>query len=152
VAAGASWWVLHPSQESWITWAESRANSENRRAWLHETAAYLKPRFVSGSGILTSGGDDFAGIYREMGIPLRETFGICNGLPWEAAIRRPELYLWQEWAVVRRGDAVQIALERAARAGLTYTLELTIVKKDEPVIEIYRRTGGPHGPLKESSQ
>jgi hypothetical protein len=147
VAAGASWWILHPSQESWITWAESRANSENRRAWLHDAAAYLKPRFASGDGIFTSGGDDFAGIYREMGIPLRETFGICNGLPWEAAVRRPELFLWQQWAVVRRGDAAQIALERAARAGLTYTLELTIVKKDEPVIEIYRRTGGPHGPL-----
>jgi hypothetical protein len=56
------------------------------------------------------------------------------------------LYLWQEWAVVRRGDAAQIALERASRAGLIYTLELTIVKKNEPVIEIYRRTGGPHGP------
>jgi len=146
VAAGASWWVIHPSQESWITWAESRANSENRRAWLHEAAEYLQPRFVSGSGILTSGGDDFAGIYREMGIPLRETSGVCNGLPWEAAVRRPELYLWQEWAVVRRGDEAQIAVERAARAGLIYTLELSIAKKFEPVIEIYRRTGGPHGP------
>jgi hypothetical protein len=146
VAAGASWWILHPSQESWITWAESRANSENRRAWLHEAAAYLKPRFVSGSGILTSAGDDFAGIYRDMGIPLRETFGICNGLPWEAAVRRPELYLWQQWAVVKRGDEAQLAIERASRAGLIYTRELTIAKEYEPVIEIYRRTGGPHGP------
>jgi hypothetical protein len=56
------------------------------------------------------------------------------------------LYLWQEWAVVRRGDEAQIAVERAARAGLIYTLELSIAKKYEPVIEIYRRTGGPHGP------
>jgi hypothetical protein len=143
VAAGASWWILHPSPESWITWAESRANSENRRAWLHEAAAYLQPRFVRGSGIFTSGGDDFAGIYREMGIPLRETFGVCNGLAWEAAVRRPELYLRQQWAVVKRGDAAQIAVEQA---GPAYTLELTIEKKYEPVIEIYRRTGGPHGP------
>ena len=49
--------------------------------------------------------------------------------------------------MVRRGDDAQIAIERAARSGLIYTLELTIVKKNEPVIEIYRRTGGPHGPL-----
>jgi hypothetical protein len=143
VAAGASWWIVHPSPRSWITWDESRMNSENRRAGLHEAAAYLQPRYVPGSGIFTSVGDDFAGTYREMGIPLRETFGICNGLPWEAAIRRPELFLWQEWAVVRRGDEAQTALERAA---LIYTLELTIVKDYEPVIEIYRRTGGPHGP------
>ena len=145
VGAAITPWLAHPTPERWITWAESRANSEERRAWMREAAAYLAPRFVRGSGIISSSGDDFFGIYREMGIPLRETFSICNGLPWLATLERPDLFLWQEWAVVRRGDPVQTAIQRATRYGIRYRLELTIEKKDEPVIEIYRRIGGSHG-------
>jgi hypothetical protein len=139
-------WLAHPQPENWITWAESRANSNGRRAWMHEAAEYLAPRYVRGSGIITSQGDDFAGIYREMGIPLRETFGICNGLVWNATVERPDLFLWQEWAVVKGGDPVQTAINRAARYGIRYQLEKTIVKEYEPVVEIYRRVGGvSHG-------
>jgi len=147
VALSISPWLVHPSHERWITWAESRTNSEGRRAWMQDAAAWLAPRFVRGSGIISSSGDDFFGIYREMGIPLRETFSICNGLRWEATLARPDLFLWQEWAVVRGGnDPVRIAIvERAPRYGIRYRLELTIRKKDEPVIEIYRRIGGTHG-------
>jgi 4-amino-4-deoxy-L-arabinose transferase-like glycosyltransferase len=138
-------WLAHPHPEAWITWAESRANSNGRRAWMHEAADYLAPRYVRGSGIITSQGDDFAGIYREMGIPLRETFSICNGLLWNATVERPDLFLWQEWAVVKGGDPVQTAINRAARYGIRYHLERTIVKEYEPVIEIYRRIGVTHG-------
>ena len=145
VLAAIAPWLAHPSPEHWITWAESRANSEGRRAWMHEAAAYLAPLYVPGSGIISSSGDDFFGIYREMGIPLRETFSVCNGLPWDATLARPDLFLWQEWAVVRRGDPVQTAIGRAARYGIRYRLELSIIKKDEPVIEIYRRIGDSHG-------
>ena len=74
-----------------------------------------------------------------MGIPLRETFSVSNGLPWEATVRRPELWLSQEWAVVKRGDQVDEAIARAARFGIRYQLEKVIIEKDEPVIEIYRR-------------
>jgi hypothetical protein len=112
---------------------------------MNEAAQFLAPRFVRGSGIISSSGDDFFGIYRVMGIPLNETFSICNGLPWQATLERPDLFLWQEWAVVRRGDPVELALRRATRYGIRYRLELSIEKKDEPVIEIYRRIGGSHG-------
>jgi hypothetical protein len=145
IAAGGAWWVVHPGHENWITWAESQANSENRRAWTREAAAYLGPRYVRGSGIVSSAGDDFFGIYREMGIPMRETFSICNGLPFDAALARPDLFLWQEWAVVKRGDAVENALRAAERRGVRYRLELTIAERNEPVVEIYRRAGGAHG-------
>ena len=94
----------------------------------------------SGSGIVSSAGDDFFGIYRVMGIPLSETFTVSNGLPFVAAEQRPELWLWQEWAVVKEGDAIERA---AGRAG--YRLELRIAEKDEPVVEIFHRTGGQHG-------
>jgi hypothetical protein len=145
IGAGVTPWLAHPGPEHWVTWAESRANSEGRRAWLREASAYLAPRYVRGSGIITSQGDDFFGIYREMGIPLSETFSICNGLPWQATLERPDLFLWQEWAVVRGGDPVETAIHRASRYGIRYRLELSISKKDEPVIEIYRRIGGSHG-------
>ncbi|MDR3700940.1 MAG: glycosyltransferase family 39 protein [Candidatus Sulfopaludibacter sp.] len=144
VLAGAFIWVAHPHPQYWITWEESRVNSEGRRAWTHQAAQYLAPRYVPGSGIITSF-SDLTGIFREMGVPLRETFSEVNGLPWLAAVERPELYLWQEWAVVAGGDRVQTAVNRANRQGPCYTLEQTIIVKDAPVIEIYRRTGGCHG-------
>ncbi len=146
VLVPTGYWAFHTQPVNWVTWAESRANSIGRRAWTTEAAEYLKPRFLPGSGIISSSGDDFAGIYRYMHIPLRETFSISNGLVWEATIRRPELWLSQEWAVVKQGDPVDRAIARAARFGIRYQLEKVIINKDEPVIEIYRRIGGSHGP------
>lgn len=145
VAAAIAPWIAHPHPEAWITWTESRENSAGRRAWMQEAADYLAPLYVPGSGIITTQGDDFFGIYREMGIPLSETFSINNGLPWLATVRRPDLFLWQEWAVVKGGDAVQSAVNRAGRYGIRYRLEKTIIEDKEPVIEIYRRIGGIHG-------
>jgi hypothetical protein len=142
IAAGSMHWATHHRPEDTITWAESRANSSGRRAWTQAAADYLRPRFVRGSGIISASGDDFAGIYRYMGIPLRETFSIANGLPWDATVQRPELYLWHEWAVAKRGDEVARAVARATSLGHAYALELTISERDEPVIEIYRRVGG----------
>lgn len=144
IAAGSIHWLVDRGSGNWMTWEESRVNSEGRRAWTREAARFLKPRFVPGSGIVTSFGD-ITGIYREMGIPLRETFTECDGLPWDAAMRRPDLFLWQEWAVVRRGDTVWTAVT-GKLAAQQFTLVKTIIKKDEPVIEIYRRgSGGKYG-------
>ena len=138
VAAGVVYWAIHPSHENWITWKESQVNSEGRRQWTREAAEFLKPRYLPGSGIITSFGN-LTGIYREMGLPLREAFTEMNGVPWQATITRPDLFLRQEWAVVRGGDAVQSGVNRAARYGIHYRLEKQIVAKGEPVIEIYRR-------------
>ncbi|HWB83028.1 MAG TPA: glycosyltransferase family 39 protein [Bryobacteraceae bacterium] len=131
-------WLIDPQPGSWITWQESRVNSDARRQWTLQAADYLRPRYVRGAGILTSFGD-LTGIYRQAGIPLRETFTGDNGIPWQATVTRPELFLRQEWAVARRGDAVEQAIRRAERLGIRYTLEKTIVVPGAPVIEIYRR-------------
>jgi len=144
VAAGSAYWALHPGPENWITWKESRVNSESRRAWVREAAGYLRPRYVPRSGIVSVSGE-FRAVYRELGIPLRESFSVTNGLPWLAAMRRPDLFLWQEWALVMGGDEAQSGVNRAGRYGIRYKLEKTIVEKDSPVIEIYRRIGGRHG-------
>jgi hypothetical protein len=37
------------------------------------------------------------------------------------------------------GAAAQSAVNRAARLGIVYSLEMTVIVKDAPVIEIYRR-------------
>src|SRR5581483_7141146 len=125
VIAGTIHWASRHQPEDWITWAESRANSIGRRAWTAEAAQYLGPRYRLGAGILSSGGDDFFGIYRAMGIPLAETFSVDNGLPWDAAIQRPELYWWQVWAVVKRNDELHEAMRRAAGRGMIYQLVKT---------------------------
>lgn len=131
-------WILHPAPATWITWEESRVNSEARREWTRQTADYLRPRYVRGSGILTGFGD-LSGVYRTLAIPLRDTFTPDNGLPFEAAVSRPELFLHEPWVVTMGGAAAQTAVNRAARLGIVYSLERTIIVKDAPVIEIYRR-------------
>lgn len=138
ITAGTIHWAAHHRPEDVVTWAESRANSTGRRAWMYRAAGFLRVHYRPGQEIATSGGDDLFGIYRTAGIPLAETFSSDNGLAWDAALRRPEM-LWQDWAVARGNDDLHAALERAAARGVRYERVQTIVEKDEPVIEIYRR-------------
>ena len=144
VAAVLVYWTAHAGPQNWITWRESEANSEGRREWVRQAADYLGPRYVAHSGILSASGE-FRAVYRELGIPLGESFTVNNGLPWLATIRRPDLFLWQEWALAMGGDAAQTAVNRAGRYGIRYRLEKTIIVKGAPVVEIYRRIGGRHG-------
>jgi 4-amino-4-deoxy-L-arabinose transferase-like glycosyltransferase len=140
IALGTAPWWIHPQPRNWVTWEESRVNSEARRQWTREAADYLGPRYLRGSGIITSFGD-LAGIFRQAGIPLRETFTGDSRVPWLAAVKRPELFLWQEWAVAQAGDAVDRAVADP-RCGPLYRLEKSIAVQGAPVIRIYRRTGG----------
>jgi hypothetical protein len=138
VLAASLPWLLHPSPSSWITWEESRVNSEARRAWTAEAAEYIQPRYVRGTGILSDVGD-MVGIYRRTGIPLRELFSVDNGLPFDATVSRPELFLHEEWIVTQGGGQGQTAAIRAGLRGKEYRLVKQIMVKDAPVIEIYRR-------------
>ncbi|HLI82811.1 MAG TPA: glycosyltransferase family 39 protein [Bryobacteraceae bacterium] len=148
IAASITPWLIPPSRGRWVVWQEAQINSQGRREWTREAAGYLRSRYVPGGGIITSFGD-LTGIFRAMDLPLRETFTADNGLPWQATIRRPDLFLWQEWAVVMGGDPVQTALNRAGRYGIRYRLEKMIVAGRDPVIEIYRRIGGPRVSISE---
>ena len=113
-------------------------NSEGRRAWTNEAAAYIAPRYVRGTGILTSS-YPLTGVLREAGIPLREALDVDNGLFWDAEVGRPDLYPKPEWVIAQGGDGAQTAVNRAGRSGITYRLEKQIIVKGQPVIEIYRR-------------
>jgi len=137
-------WLLHPRPDTWVTWRESQINSEARRDWTRQAAGFMASHYIAGSGIITSSGD-ITGIYREAGIPLRETFSGDNGLPWLAATKRPDLFLGQEWAVSIAGDDLDISVRGAARFGVRYRLEKSIIVKGAPAVDIFRRTGGVHG-------
>ena len=142
VLAGIAPWLAHPSPENWITWKESQVNSEARRQWTAEAAAYLKTRHRPGEGIFTCFGD-YTGIYRQAGIHLRTTLTGDNEPHWQAAVLRPDLFLWEEWAVTMGGDQAQTAINRARRRGPYYALVKRIAVKGAPVIEIYRHISAP---------
>ncbi len=137
VLAASLPWLLHPNPSHWVTWEESRVNSEDRRAWTREAADYIGPRYRTGSGIFTSP-TDLRAIFREAGIPFREIFTEDNGMLWLASVRRPCLYVRHEWAVTQDGDAVEQAIQ-SNRSCIQYHLEKTIVVKDAAPVHLYRR-------------
>jgi hypothetical protein len=136
ILIAAAPWMIHPHPDAWITWKESQVNSEARRAWTREAAEFLGPRYRRGSGIITTFGD-ITGIFRAANIPLRDTLTWDNWPLWPAAIARPDLFLWEEWAVVMGSDPVQTALLRAGARGPRYELVKTVMVPHAPVIEIY---------------
>lgn len=138
-------WLASPRPENWITWKESQVNSAARREWTRQAAEYLAPRYRRGSGIVTTSGD-LTGIFRRMGLPLREVLNNDNWPLWPAAMAKPELFLWEEWAVVTGGDRVQTTLNWGFHDGPHYRLGKTIIVKGAPVLEIYRRVVPLAGP------
>ena len=132
-------WALQPSPEKWICWKESDVNSQGRRAWTWQAAQFLREHHRAGAGIFSQLGD-LAGIYRQAGIPLRDVLHEGNGPAWDAALARPDLFLHEPWAVAQAGDKVARAILKASRTGPHYECVETIIVKDAPVIEIYRRT------------
>ena len=131
-------WAMHPGAESWITWKESEVNSVARRAWTAESAEFLKENYHKGDGIFFSFGD-LTGVLREAGIPLRESLYDGNNPHFAAAIARPDLFLWEEWALAISGDQVATTLLKLGRAGVRYQCVKIVQVKDAPAIEIYRR-------------
>ena len=139
VLSGLTPWLARPHPEAWVCWKESQVNSEARRAWTRQAADFLVSQYRPGQGIITSFGD-LAGIFREAGIPLRETLHQGNVLPWIFATTRPDLFLHQRWAVAISGDEVASTVQRATlKTGPRYHLVRTIVIPGAPVIEIYKR-------------
>jgi hypothetical protein len=135
-------WVLIPRPETWITWKEAEANSTARRAWTKAASNFLAVRYHAGDGIFTFATEPFAA-FREAGIPLRDTLTGDNGPAFEATQLRPDLFLWEQWALVTGGDPEQTTINRARRRGPNYNLATRIVVKGAPVVEIYERSTVP---------
>jgi hypothetical protein len=133
-------WLLHPYPDNWIVFQEGNHNYQGHRELERSVEDYLRPRYVRGSGIVTSFGATTA-IYRELGIPLRETLTGDNGPVWGAATNGPNQFAHQAWAVTIAGDYAEKAVVKAG----CFTLEQTFKVNDAPEIHIYRRTGGVSG-------
>lgn len=140
VAIGIAPWAFYPHPDAWVCWKESQVNSEARRAWTSAAAKYLSVRYAPHDGIFTGFGD-LTGIYLEAGIPLKECLHDGNVPLWDAAVKRPDLFLWEEWVVAMSGDPADTAISRMRQSGPRYHLVETIAVKGAPVIKIYRRVG-----------
>ena len=140
IGIGLAPWMIDRRMEACVTWKESLENSTARRAWTSEAAEFLRSNYRPHSGIFTTFGD-ITGIFQRAGIPLRDTLTWDNSAYWTAAAGRPDLFLHEEWAVAFGGDRVQSAIIRDSRHRPRYTLQKTVVVKNAPVIEIYRRDG-----------
>ena len=133
-------WLIHPHPENWIVFQEGQQNYAGHRELERQVEDYLRPRYVRGSGIVTEFGATTA-IYRDLGIPLRETLTGDNGPVWSAATNGPNQFPHDAWAVVIAGDYAEKAVQKAG----CFTLEQTFKVNDAPEMHIYRRTGGVNG-------
>lgn len=131
-------WLLAARPDGWITWKESEVNSVARREWTSKAAEFLKANYKNGEGIVFSFGD-LTGILREAGIPIREGLYDGNNPHFDAAMARPDLFLWEEWALAISGDQVSTALTKLRRTGTWYQCVKMVQVKGAPPIEIYRR-------------
>jgi len=138
VLAGAGFWLFHADHDNWICWKESEQNSIARRAWTHDAAAYLETHANPTDTFFSTFGD-ISGIFREAGIHFTRTLTWDDFPEWQAAVNRPDLFLWEDWAVAQRGDAVDETLHRARIIGIHYDLATEISVPGATPIGIYRR-------------
>ncbi|MCS6952473.1 MAG: glycosyltransferase family 39 protein [Bryobacteraceae bacterium] len=134
-------WLLRRWPEDVITWKESQVNSEARRAWTGEAARFLRAHYRPGTGVIHFFGD-LTGVLQQAGIPLRESLHQGNRPHWEAAVSRPDLFLWEEWALTISGDPVADSLWRSRRSGPYYDCVRTIAVRGAPVVQIFKRRAG----------
>jgi hypothetical protein len=129
-------WLLGREGDRVITWKESQVNSETRRAWTREAARFFRQNYRSGDGVLAGFGD-LTGIFREAGIPLRNVLHEGNGPAWYGAIKRPDLFMHERWAVANAGDPVATAMQKLGAE------RVKIMTFKDAAVEIYRRNGNP---------
>jgi hypothetical protein len=129
--------LIKPSEHS-ITWQESDRNSRTRRESTARTARFLKAVVGPHDTFITSFGE-LTGVFRTLGIPIRDTLTGDNDVVFALAMTRPDIFLNTEWAVVTGGDEIQTMIDRARLNGPRYEIEGRIMVKGSPVIEIYRR-------------
>jgi hypothetical protein len=143
VAAAVVLVALVPFAIDWnvhaITWQEAEINSRGRRAWTEQAVQFLRVAAGPHETFFTSF-NDMTAIYRTLGIPLRDTLTGDINPQFLMVQSRPDLFLWEDWAVVMGGDTVQSIIDRARLKGPRFELSDRIFVKGQPVVEIYHRT------------
>jgi hypothetical protein len=106
---------------------------------------------VRGTDCIFTGSGDVNGVFREAGIPLGQTLTVDNGLMWDAARTRPDLFLRCQWAVALMtpggrsdGDRVGRALNQTQPRGPKYELVKRIDSQDGKVLEVFRRSSATY--------
>jgi len=138
IALGAGFWLFHADHENWITWKESEQNSLARRPWTFAAADYLTVHAKSTDTFFTTFGD-ISAVFREAGIHFKRTLTWDDAMEWQAAVNRPDLFLWEDWAIAQKGDEVDQTVKRARAVGVHYDLATEISVPGATPIEIYRR-------------
>ena len=141
VLVALSPFLIHPTTRP-ITWTESDRNSYARRQWTNAAADFLKANARPTDTFLTSFGD-MTGIFRAAGIPLKRAITSENVIDWAEVTTHPEMFLFEDWAVVSSGEEMQTKIDRLRMRSPRYELEDRIMVKGQPVIEIYRRQPDP---------
>jgi hypothetical protein len=131
-------WIANPRPDAWITWKESEVNSVARRAWTQQAAAFFRDNYRAGDGILFTPGD-LTGVLRQAGIPIREALQDGNNPHFLAVMARPDLFLWEEWALAKSADPVSTALLELRSGPFRYECVKMIQVRGDTAIEIYRR-------------
>jgi hypothetical protein len=124
--------------DGWVVWKESEVNSISRRAWTEQAAAYLKPRYETGTGIVAHFGDQTA-ILQTAGIPIKQSVHDGNELYFQSIQKRPDLFLWQEWVIAISGDSLSSAMAHHALKLPRYRRVKMVEVKDASPIEIWQR-------------
>jgi hypothetical protein len=128
--------LLHPKEHS-ITWQEAEHNSTGYREMTNQATDFLRAAMGPHETVFTSYG--VTAIYRELGVPFRDTLSGDNNPQFLMASSRPDLFLWEDWAIVTGGDLVQSVIDNARLHGPRYELSRRIIVKGQPVVEIYYR-------------
>jgi hypothetical protein len=135
---GAGFWLFHADHENWVTWKESEQNSLARRPWTYAAADYLTAHAKPTDTFFTTFGD-ISGIFREAGIHFSRTLTWDDSPEWQAAVNRPDLFLWEDWAVAQKGDDVDRTVQRARAYGVHYDFATEVNVPGAKPIEIYKR-------------
>jgi hypothetical protein len=130
--------LLHPKTPP-TTWEESEINSRAQRAWTGQAVTFLRSAAGPHETFLTRNYSHLTAVYRQLGVPIRDTLTGDNEPQWSMANTRPDLFLWTDWAVVTGGDEAQAIVDKARLRGPNYELSQRIYVKGEPVLEIYYR-------------
>lgn len=141
VAACLSPWILYPRMDNWLCWKEAQVNGGARQARMRAASGYLMARYRAGDGILLSFGDP-AGILREAGIPLAESLHEGDGPMFRAAVARPDLFVWEEWAICLEGDRVSQAVARLKNGPRRFERVRTYPAPYARTVEIWRHIQG----------
>jgi hypothetical protein len=128
--------LVHPHEHS-ITWQEAEHNSTGYREMTRQATDYLAAVMGPNETFFTSYG--VTSVYRALGVPFRNTLSGDNNPQFLMASSRPDLFLWEDWAIVSGGDAVQTVIDKAWLHGPRYQLSERIIVKGQPVVEIYHR-------------